>query len=152
MASLRYMAGFVDGEGCIGFAKCRSSLYPQVVVVNTNREILEQFKKRFGGDIRPLSKRKSNWKIAYSWRVNWQKAVSFIDAIYPYLIIKTAQAELVFAWAAIKEGTSKRTRFDQDHKDTLDFINSRSKWLNKRGVNNEIDPLIPLLERFGYAS
>ncbi len=41
--NLQYAAGFVDGEGCINFAKTRSSIYPRVLVTNTNIEILKDF-------------------------------------------------------------------------------------------------------------
>lgn len=43
---LLYLAGLVDGEGCIGLnivgsPKVRQNLHPQVTITNTNKEILD---------------------------------------------------------------------------------------------------------------
>ena len=48
--NLQYAAGFVDGEGCIGFARCRKSIFPRIIVTNTNIDILNEFKQKWGGN------------------------------------------------------------------------------------------------------
>ncbi len=52
MISAEYAAGFMDGEGCINVSSCRNSTYIRVLIVNTNREVLEMFQQRWGGDIK----------------------------------------------------------------------------------------------------
>jgi hypothetical protein len=137
----QYAAGFVDGEGCIGFAKTRSSIFPRIIVTNTNLEILNEFKEKWGGDIKPLSLRKKNWKQGYYWRVSWSKAVDFLSDIEPYLKIKKMQAHAVFAWNEVRPGRGGKT-----DKDSFDFLVSYVHWLNKKGVNNEKNPLDVVLE------
>ncbi len=134
--NLQYAAGFVDGEGCINFAKTRSSIYPRVLVTNTNIEILKDFQKKWGGDIKQNFCKKDNWKPAYSWRISWTKAINFLSDIEPYLKIKKLQAHAVFAWAEIRPG-----RGGKPDKESFDFLVSYVHWLNKRGINNEENPL-----------
>jgi hypothetical protein len=134
--NLAYAAGFVDGEGCIGFTRCRNSVYPRVLVTNTNIEILEEFKEKWGGDIKPLSLRKENWKQGYSWRISWSKAVDFLSQIEPYLKIKWPQAHTVFAWNEIRPGRGQK--WDEE---CLEFLVDRISWLNKKGPKTDCDPL-----------
>jgi len=134
--NLQYVAGFVDGEGSIGFSRSRTQLFPRVLVVNTNRDILEDFQKHFGGDIQKLYRAKSNWKQAYSWRICNDKAVKFISRISPYLKLKDKQAILMFCWSALKHGKGHK----QD-KDAMDLIEAQSRWLNKRGVHADPEPM-----------
>jgi hypothetical protein len=139
--NIQYAAGFVDGEGCIGFAKTRTSIFPRVLVTNTNLEILNEFKEKWGGDIKPLSLIKENWKQGYYWRISWAKAVNFLSDIEPYLKIKNRQAHAVFAWDEIRPG-----RGGKADKDSFDFLVSYVHWLNKKGINNEKNPLDVVLE------
>jgi hypothetical protein len=139
--NIQYAAGFVDGEGCIGFAKTRTSIFPRVLVTNTNLEILNEFKEKWGGDIKPLSLRKENWKQGYYWRISWAKAVNFLSDIEPYLKIKNRQAHAVFAWDEIRPGMGGKA-----DKDSFDFLVSYVHWLNKKGINNEKNPLDVVLE------
>lgn len=137
----QYAAGFVDGEGCINFAKTKSNIFPRVLVTNTNIEILNEFKNKWGGDIKQLSLRKDNWKQGYSWRICWSKAVEFLSDIEPYLKIKKHQAHAVFAWNEIRPGKGRKA-----DKECLDFLVSYVHWLNKKGINNEKNPLDVVLE------
>jgi hypothetical protein len=134
--NLNYAAGFVDGEGCIGFSKCRSSIFPRVLVTNTNIDILNEFKEKWGGDINPLSLRKDNWKQGYSWRLSWSKAVDFLNEIEPYLKIKNLQAHAVFAWDECRP--QRGGKWD---KETVDFLVEYAHFLNKKGISNDINPL-----------
>ncbi len=100
---MAWMAGFVDGEGCLGVYRQRRPksrrgseyLYsPHVAVANTNREILELFKLHFGGGIRPLQRRGAQ-KPCYYWRVSSDAAIRFALAVHSYLKLKKFQSELI---------------------------------------------------------
>jgi len=127
--NLAYIAGFVDGEGCIGFAKCRTTIFPRVIVVNTNRDILQKLKDEFGGDIKPLSLRKINWKQGWAWRLSWTRAVNFLDKISPWLQLKSQQACVVFAWDTVKPGMGN----DWDS-GARDYLVSYMRELNRKGI------------------
>ena len=93
-----YAAGIVDGEGCIMITKVGVSYAPLVTVSNTNFELMEELHKTYGGKIYKISKPKNklHWKDSWQWRIHWSYAVDFLKEIYPFLIIKKKQADLVF--------------------------------------------------------
>jgi len=43
---MAYVAGIVDGEGCLGFTKSRSGIIPRLMVTNTNFELLNALKEQ----------------------------------------------------------------------------------------------------------
>jgi hypothetical protein len=138
----QYIAGFFDGEGCIGFCKCRGSVFPRILLTNTNRDILVRVKEKFGGDIQPLALRKKGWKQGYSWRLTWTKAVDFLEVIQPHLILKTRQAETVFAWDAIRLHRGRVAPARRiEHQPAIDLLVKRMTWLNKKGNGTLTDPI-----------
>jgi hypothetical protein len=140
--NLAYVAGFIDADGCIGFAKNRSSVYPRLIITNTDKAVLEEMQTAFGGDIKPLSKRKDNWKQGYYLRLSWSKAVDLIAKVQPWLRIKQDQAAAIFAWDAIRLGTGKKTSDErQQYHEAIDFLLAYMTWLNKRGPCLEENPL-----------
>ena len=140
--NLAYVAGFFDGEGCVSFCRVRSSFYPRVLITNTDLYVLKEIQNKFGGDIRKLVGRKKNWKQCYMLRICWSSAVDFLDKISPYLRIKDRQAHTVFAWAAIKPGRGKHSaEVQESYQAVMEMLCDRMKWLNKRGVNNDPDPI-----------
>lgn len=136
--NIAYVAGLIDGEGCINFCKCRDSVYPRLFITNTNQEILELLQEKYGGDINPLSLRKENWKQGYSWRVSWSKAVDLLEKVYPYLIIKRRQAQTVFAWDACRPNNEDR--------EALQLLVDQMHWLNKKGNAVSVEPIILALK------
>ena len=100
---IKYLAGFFDGEGSISiiFRQYKNGARGYQVLVqisNTNLSILEIFKEKFGGQIRPLKKMMSQYKQAWLWRIVSRQALSFLEQIIPYLIIKTNQAILAISF------------------------------------------------------
>ncbi len=91
-----YAAGFVDGEGCISVYAQKSydseGRAMAVRVSNTVRSVIEWFHARWGGSI-GQSKAKGNQSVAYHWAISANKALLFLDDIYPYLLIKKRQAK-----------------------------------------------------------
>jgi hypothetical protein len=95
MVSIEYAAGFFDGEGCVNCSTNKSgSPFIRTLVVNTNIEILEMFKQRWGGDINANYRPKAHWKQAYTWRLSHSAAGLFLKDIQPFLVIKAKQCEL----------------------------------------------------------
>jgi hypothetical protein len=141
-----YVAGFFDGEGCVGFSRARRSVFPRILVTNTNRAILEELRTSFGGDIKPLALRRKNWKQGWSWRLSWSAAVSFLAEIKPWLQLKNAQAETVFAWDAIRLGRGRVTSAArEEYDDTCALLINRMRWLNRKGPHNDPDPIDAVL-------
>ena len=132
MISDQYAAGFMDGEGCINVSSCRTSTYIRVLIVNTNREVLELFQQRWGGDIAQNKRHKAHWKVSYTWRVSHAACREFLNDIYPFLVIKKKQAEAAFIFFDQQPGKGKRWTegsFEEANKAILAI-----KQLNKKGV------------------
>ena len=98
-AELGYIAGIIDGEGCIGIHKHsdnrgRSRLhYLYVIVSNNNPDCVKFFQKRFGGWITARQQQK-NWNVNYKWGLRSERARNLLETIEPYLLLKRAQAKL----------------------------------------------------------
>ena len=130
-----YIAGFVDGEGSIGFDRNRfRSIYPRVVVANTNREILLAIQQQYGGHIMQPPRRPRH-KQVWFWRLSWLRAVKFLADIQPWLRLKDMQAAAVFAWDAIRPGPGMQTKaFRSEHMAAHDYLFAFVRNLNRRGV------------------
>jgi hypothetical protein len=118
MFSKEYLAGIVDGEGCLRFGQIRGTLHPAIYISNTNLEFLEKIKKQYGGSIfsnKVNQKRHPTWKIGYQWRVTSKLAINFLQDIGKFLFIKRKQKFLLFAWDQLKPGRGKQFNEAQKH-------------------------------------
>ena len=88
---LAYMAGLVDGEGCLRINKeDRCS----VIITNTDIKMIEWVKFNFGGIIYLEEREKNNWKSCYTINIRKTKDIlKLLIAIKPYLTIKIEQAD-----------------------------------------------------------
>ena len=126
--TLPYIAGFFDGEGCVNMARCRTVIFPRVLIVNTDRRILNALRARFGGDINSIIHRQPIWKSSWSWRLSGTAAVDFLTDILPWLVIKRNQAITAMAWDGARPG--RGNRWDRE---SINFLTQEMKWLNQKG-------------------
>lgn len=92
-----YIAGLIDGEGCISIRRCKQGKYvyykPMIEVGMVSREPIELLEKTFGNsvwyEIAPSGKRRL---ICHKWRVTGSKCLPIFQAIMPYLLVKRKQA------------------------------------------------------------
>lgn len=132
MISNEYAAGFLDGEGCINVSATRNNEFIRVLIVNTNKNVLEFFQEKWGGDIQENKRHKENWKISYTWRIQHKTCLKFLNDVYPFLIVKKAQVEAAFIFFDVRPGRGKRW-----NEETLKIANeaiNKIKTLNKKGV------------------
>ena len=115
MISPQYLAGFLDGEGCILITaatnKRRWTL--QVSVSQTELQILLDIQKEYKGTIHVM--RHKSAKHSQAWRLVWgsKEALELLEKVFPYLQVKRPQAELVLTeWKPLiqKPGGSKGFR------------------------------------------
>lgn len=150
---LAYLAGFIDGEGCIGLIKTRgygkraenTTPYYLVNISATNciKAPLELLMECFGGGVymhhRPSAKDKDCWR----WTIRAKKAVMAIKDLYPYLRVKKPQAEQCLKFAAtinnnslcrtIKKGRLAGTRVKSSVMQKRELIAEQLSILNKQG-------------------
>ena len=133
---LAYVAGIIDGEGCIGLHKNMQYKHPsytvRVYVGNTNEWLIQFLKIQFGGFI-TTKKAKDNRNQVWAWELRARKACIFLRLILPYLQMKRANAELALLFQERRTysqtGLSERRILDE-----ADRILMAS--YNHRGTNN----------------
>jgi hypothetical protein len=87
---LAYIAGFVDGEGCL---RVNDNGSIELAIINTCYETLKFIQDLLGGN---LSQRKQRVnKKQYSYRVYGEQAFVAINKLLPYLKEKKTQAVIV---------------------------------------------------------
>jgi hypothetical protein len=102
-AELAYIAGIVDGEGCIMLQKCsaRASdayIFPVVKVANTDFRLMDWLTDKVGaGSIQYRTRSHVGCKNVQHWTIASNQAIEFLKAIRPYLIVKAQQADVALA-------------------------------------------------------
>jgi len=91
LADLKYMAGFLDGEGCFSVTDGSH----RVQVTNTHLPSLNNLKEKFGGTVRKRSDADEKRRAAYEWYVYGESAARCAKAVLPHLREKQAQAALM---------------------------------------------------------
>lgn len=94
MISIEWLAGFFDGEGCIGIYGA-PSLSLHMTLVQTNFGVMSEIQKEFGGRLYEVKRYSS--KHNRIWKLSWNAKTTFnlLQKIFPYLKVKQEQAQLV---------------------------------------------------------
>jgi hypothetical protein len=101
--SIIYVAGLIDGEGCLGLWRSRKYFQPALLISNTDLKTLRRVKRILGFG-RIVRKR-----TAYEYQVYRRAHVKrLLTAVYPYLTVKQAEARLLLE--AIETRSLERKR------------------------------------------
>jgi hypothetical protein len=127
---LRYIAGFMDADGCIAIARFSKpgSIHvryqPRVTATNCDRRIPDAIQKQFGGSVHQTRVATGKHRCTYNWIAVSKTATDFIEAVYPFLVVKKEQAKLVL----------KLQKNIEKHKHTLGGGNGMhtKHWLHPR--------------------
>ena len=90
---LAYAAGIVDGEGHVSIRRTTHYYAVSVSVSNSSKRLTDFLLKYFEGSCN--TGKRPNRKPYHRWNIAANQAVQFLKAIYPYLVIKQDQADLV---------------------------------------------------------
>jgi len=113
-----YMAGIIDGDGCITLIKRfpkyfeHGGLMVRLIVTSTDKILIDWLTKEFGGAVSICKKGQPQGKIIrkldyFYWYLSTRKAVETIKQCYPYLTIKKPQADLVLEFVETIQSTTK---------------------------------------------
>jgi hypothetical protein len=102
-----YLAGIIDGEGCICFHKTHkndvirnSSYCPRVRITNTNKPLLDWVMVTVGlGNVRRMKMYPSNNIPGYEWYINGKRCAGLLIELLPYLKVKKLQADVVIRFS-----------------------------------------------------
>lgn len=100
--SLEYLAGLIDGEGCLDFASPERYRYPQIRIAlkESDSRVLFLIRDIYGGRINHRGKQKS-WKDYWSeqnlWTIQGKDCNKLLRKLLPYLVIKRQKAETLLS-------------------------------------------------------
>ncbi len=150
MISLRYLAGFVDGEGSITLARRKREwgtveYCSRVSIANTNRRILEGIQQEYGGTLSDYCFRDPRWKPGHA--LIWTNAAAerLIERLQPELRVKAKQVQALLQFRDYRNTCSRR-RSDSGRLLSLDAMDLEVReqiyWilraLNAKGTESQI--------------
>ena len=86
-----YIAGYLDGEGCIRWQANRA----YVSITNTYPHVLNLICRKYRGKVRKMKSRSSAHRTTFRWEVHGEHALRFLRSMLPHLIEKKRQASIV---------------------------------------------------------
>jgi hypothetical protein len=132
-----WVAGIIDGEGCLSASGHRDRSYQlSLQVVNTDKGMINKLIEYTGVGICYLHKRGKNRFNIYSWHVSLEDATKILKAILPLLTTKKKEAEL---WIKLYEirGFKKGERWTEKEKDLVKQIQNLKRIRNGKGRNTK---------------
>jgi hypothetical protein len=137
-----YTAGFVDGEGTISLnraarlrARAGFRYQPDLSMANTCRMVLERIVEMCGnGRIEVTNTVHPIHKLGYRLRFTSNQIRHVLPQLYPYLIIKRKQAELLLEFLGF---TVKYQHLSDDQYHRTETLRQELQALNRRGTTVE---------------
>lgn len=106
-----YLAGIIDGEGCIRLANCgyAKRRVIDLRIYNTDVRLIEWLRDNLGGYAYAHNK-----KAHVCWQVHWssKRAKVIIEHVLPYLIVKKEQAEIALSFQRLIGKNGQRVSSD----------------------------------------
>ena len=141
--SLEYIAGIVDGEGCISihvnraraarFANQQPRVVMQLAVSNCYKPLIDALHQQFGGTInRHQDYHNPNARPNWRWCLSEQAACKLVSKLFPYLFIKAKQAALLLMLGKMKALNGRHRLSNAQVKERLRIAKMCSR-LNRRG-------------------
>jgi hypothetical protein len=136
---LIYMAGFFDGEGCVGLNRSRSATVKfeyrvEVQINQVDKEPLMLFKNRYGGtliqDMR--SKKNKNWQDVWHWLIADKSAKRCLEDLKPFCIVRKYKILLALEYLGLRrlDNSSNIIRSSQEQRERA--LKTNEQIINQR--------------------
>jgi hypothetical protein len=132
---LSYTAGIIDGEGSICMTrqvrKGTSYFYLRVSVGTTSKRLADWLHNRYGGAMFCVSRLNERHKQPiYFWKLQTTTGCqTFLQDIFPYLLIKTSQAKLALEYCEYKiprHHKSADSKLESEYSEKFHYLNSKT--------------------------
>ena len=135
-----YVAGLIDGEGCIHLDVTRGMYYRARVSVGMTEPalgLLKELQQEWGGTLYQQRKQTQRWAAAWTWHLTGDPAGVLLRAIQPHLRLKAEQARLALELEAIRQALPLRwgnqRLWNEDARTACRAVRHRLHTLNKKG-------------------
>jgi hypothetical protein len=142
---LGYLAGLVDGEGCISLVRIkvkatgRWNYKPVIRIVNTHPFICDLASEVGLGYIHHAKQHDSRWKRQFIWSLNPNAIRQLLPSLVPYLRAKKRQALLLLDYLNLAQTCARAGGYHCDEEGRMEYhAQVDAIWLelaalNKRG-------------------
>lgn len=102
-----YVAGLIDGEGCIyaQLQKSTRAITPtarvRLTITNSDTALMDWLESKIGGRVYALSQ-KDGWKRRYNWDASATIIRELLPATMPFLVLKRRRAEIALELLATR--------------------------------------------------
>ncbi len=125
---LAWIAGIIDGEGCLSIAEKYGLLYVRVYACNTDKLMIDTLVSLTALGHVYLRKRGGNHKPLWDWFITSNRDIlDFLVKVLPYLVVKKSRAKMCIEFCRIKLS-------DNPTSDKLELYYAAVSHLNERGV------------------
>jgi hypothetical protein len=116
---LAYLAGIIDGEGCISILRhARTTHYDvRLGIVNTSTDLIVWINDTFGpGVLHVKPKQVAHWKTSYEWCIGSISAYLILKSVLPMLRVKSKQAQIAMRFVELVHSKScQQQRVSEQH-------------------------------------
>lgn len=134
-----YLAGLVDGEGCIHLGTRKGTYRGRVTIGMTAvaKPLLEDLQKTWAGGIYQSRPETEKWSAAWVWSVQGEPARKLLLLIEPHLRLKRKQAQLALEVERIRASLPRRPNgsgsWTPEAQAECEEIKQKLHVLNKKG-------------------
>lgn len=133
-----YIAGVIDGEGCICLYKSNSRHILCVSFTSTDKRLIAYLSKLLDWNFAYTKPKNRIWKTSYRLQAMDSRSERALKDILPYLIIKREQAELALRFReTYKIKYPKRKGIPKNIWDLRESQEKQMHILNKKGASNK---------------
>jgi LAGLIDADG-like domain len=134
-----YLAGIIDGEGSLVLRNNGTHRFGRALQIgNTSLPLLEWIQSRFGGTVSFEKRPNPKHKPIYRWFAAADDIDAILEAVLPFLLVKTQQAHLLLAYSRTLGPKIHTKRSTNDTPVDLQRerfrIHRELRVLNKRGI------------------
>jgi hypothetical protein len=145
-----YVAGLIDGEGCIWIqqtARESGTTYRPVVEIGMTVKalpLLRSLAEELGGKIHFARRATEKWEEAHKWSVGGPVAAAVLKRMEPFLVLKKEHARLGIRVEEIRQSlswsSSRCAIWTDEARDRCEIIKLRVKELNATGPQRKCRP------------
>lgn len=134
--SAAYIAGLIDGEGCLGMAKVKTGYVPKLTIVMCESIAITECHAITGvGSIGFRPREQKHWKPCVYWQVGSSGLRRLLPTVKQYLLVKRRQADILTEYLVLSYSPPRRhPELNALYIEKIEALYQEIRRLNKRGI------------------